>query len=117
MWVQSLDLKDPPEEGNGKLLQYSCPVYPMDRRAWQSTVRGVAKESDTTQRVNNNVYYIHIEINLDYNQLSSICKEVIIFSIIQVGTLSKIIILFVFDVCSETCTSQGALTMSVTDRV
>ena len=51
MWVQSLDLKDPPEEGNGKLLQYSCPVYPMDRSAWQSTVRGVAKESDTTEQL------------------------------------------------------------------
>ena len=30
-------------EGNGNPLQYSCPENPMDERAWQATVRGVAK--------------------------------------------------------------------------
>ena len=30
-------------EGNGNLLQYSCPENPMDRGAWQATVHGVAK--------------------------------------------------------------------------
>ena len=33
-----------PGEGNGNPLQYSY----LDRGAWQATVRGVAKESDTT---------------------------------------------------------------------
>ena len=28
-------------EGNGNLLQYSCLGNPMDREAWQATVRGV----------------------------------------------------------------------------
>ena len=37
-----------PEEGNDNLLQYSCLENPMDRRVWQATVHGVAKESDTT---------------------------------------------------------------------
>ena len=37
-----------PEEGNGNPLQYSCLENPMDRGGWQATVRGVAKESDTT---------------------------------------------------------------------
>ena len=37
-----------PGEGNGKLLQYFCLVNPMVRGAWRATVRGVAKESDTT---------------------------------------------------------------------
>ena len=38
-----------PEEGNGNSLQYSCLGNPMDRRAWQVTVLGVAKELDMTQ--------------------------------------------------------------------
>ena len=29
----------------------------MDRGAWQTTVHGVAKESDTTERLNNNAYH------------------------------------------------------------
>ena len=31
------------EEGNGKLLQYSSLENPMDRRAWQAKIHGVAK--------------------------------------------------------------------------
>ena len=34
-----------PGEGNSNPLQYSCLENPMDRRAWQATVRGVTKES------------------------------------------------------------------------
>jgi len=37
-----------PEEGNGNPLQYFSLENPMDRGAWQATVQGVAKESDTT---------------------------------------------------------------------
>ena len=32
-----------PGRGDGNLLQYSCLGNPMDRRAWQNTVRGVTK--------------------------------------------------------------------------
>ena len=32
-----------PGEGNGNPLQYSCLGNPIDRGAWQATVRGVAK--------------------------------------------------------------------------
>ena len=32
-----------PANGNGSPLQYSYPENPMDRAAWQATVRGVAK--------------------------------------------------------------------------
>ena len=32
-----------PREGNGNLLQYSCPENPMDRDTWRATVHGVAK--------------------------------------------------------------------------
>ena len=31
------------EEGNGNPLQYSCLENPMDGRAWEATVYGVAK--------------------------------------------------------------------------
>ena len=37
-----------PGEGNGNPLQYACLGNPMDRGAWQATVHGEAKESDTT---------------------------------------------------------------------
>ena len=37
-----------PGGGNGNPLQYSCPGNPMDRGDWRVTVRGVAKESETT---------------------------------------------------------------------
>ena len=43
-----------PGEGNGSHLQYSCPENPMDRGAWWATVHGVAKELNTTERLNNN---------------------------------------------------------------
>ena len=33
-------------EGNGSPLQYSCLKNSMDRRTWQATVHGVAKELD-----------------------------------------------------------------------
>ena len=37
-----------PGEGNGKPLQYSCLGNSMDTGAWQATVHGGHKESDTT---------------------------------------------------------------------
>ena len=43
-----------PEEGNGNPHQYFCLGNPTDREAWQATVHKVAKESDTTQQLNNN---------------------------------------------------------------
>ena len=40
-------------EGNGNPPQYSCLGNPMDRGSWQVTVFGVAKQSETTERLNN----------------------------------------------------------------
>ena len=37
-----------PGEGKGNPLQYSCLGNPMDRGAWQASVPGVAKGSDTS---------------------------------------------------------------------
>ena len=42
-----------PGKGNGNPLQYSCLRNPTDRGAWHAIVRGVTKESDMTQRLNN----------------------------------------------------------------
>ena len=41
-------------EGNGNPFQYSCLKNSMNRRAWQATVHGVTRESDTTCQLNNN---------------------------------------------------------------
>ena len=41
------------KEGNGNPLRYSCLRNPTDRGAWQATVHGVTRESDTTSHRNN----------------------------------------------------------------
>ena len=41
-------------EGNGNPLQYSCLGNPMNRGACRATVQGAAKESVTSQQLNNN---------------------------------------------------------------
>ena len=41
-----------PGVGNGNPLCYSCLKNYMDRRGWWSTVHGVSKESDITERLN-----------------------------------------------------------------
>ena len=41
--VQSLGQEDPPGDGNGNPLQYSCLENPMDRGTWWATVHEVAK--------------------------------------------------------------------------
>ena len=43
-----------PGEGNSNPLQYFCLRSLMDR-AWQPIVHGVTKESDTTEKLNNNI--------------------------------------------------------------
>ena len=45
-----------PGECNGNPLQYSCLENPMDGGVWWSTVHGVAKETDTTERLH---FHIH----------------------------------------------------------
>ena len=52
-WVQSLGWEDPLEK---EMATHSslCLGNPMDRRAWRATARGVEKESDMTEQLNNN---------------------------------------------------------------
>ena len=40
-----------PGGGNGHPLQYSCLKNSTDREAWRTTVHGVTKELDTTERL------------------------------------------------------------------
>ena len=53
-----------PGEGNGNPLQDSCLGNPVDRGAWQATVCGVAKESDTTEQLNNTKDWLRISCHL-----------------------------------------------------
>ena len=59
-----------PGEGNGNPLQYSCLENPMDRGAWQATVHGVAKESDTTGHT-----YTHIHILVRRKEMNKLGSE------------------------------------------
>ena len=47
--VRDLGLEDPPGEGIGNPLQYSCLEDSMNRGDWQAT--GGHKESDTTKQL------------------------------------------------------------------
>ena len=42
--------------GNGNSLQFSCLRNPVDRGAWWATFHGLAKESDMTEQLKNNVF-------------------------------------------------------------
>ena len=41
--IQFLGWEDPPGQGNGYPLQYSCLENAMDRGAWRAIVQGVTK--------------------------------------------------------------------------
>ena len=49
-----------PGVGNGNLFQCSCVENSMDRGAWQAAVHGVAKESDTTERLRTVFHCIYV---------------------------------------------------------
>ena len=51
----NLQVRKIPGEGDDNPLHYSCLQNRTDRGAWQVTVHGVAKESDTTERLNHHV--------------------------------------------------------------
>ena len=50
-WVRSLGREDPPGEGNGNPLQYSCLENPMERRSLVCYSPWGRKESDTTEQL------------------------------------------------------------------
>ena len=55
-----------PGGGHGNPLQYSCLENPMDRGAWQATVRGATKESnirEVTQHTRNETSKCFVLVN------------------------------------------------------
>ena len=48
-----------PEGGHGNLLQYFAWRIPMDRGAWQATVRGVAKSQTRLSDIEHTHTYTH----------------------------------------------------------
>ena len=62
MQVPSLDQEDPLEKEMAHPLQYSCLGNPMDRGVWQATVHGATKESNTSERVNNDNNWFHLPV-------------------------------------------------------
>ena len=61
--VRSLDQEDPLENEMVNPLQSSCLGNPMDRGDRQAIDHGVAKESDITECLNNNIVYAHLCID------------------------------------------------------
>ena len=49
-----------PGEGNSYSLKYSDLENSTDRRTWQATVHGVAKELDTTKQLNMNAHTLDV---------------------------------------------------------
>ena len=58
--VPSLGRDDPTGEGNGSPLQDSCLENPVDGGAWQATVNGGHKESNTTERLTHTIFILLI---------------------------------------------------------
>ena len=50
-WVHSLDQEDPPGEGHGNPVQYSCLGSVMDRGAWRATAVGLHRVPITTEQL------------------------------------------------------------------
>ena len=62
-------------EGNGNPLQYSCLENPMDRGAWRTTVRGVARVGhDLATKTTNHQKLVIITHVQEFNQ-SCLCNE------------------------------------------
>ena len=47
-------------DGDGSPLQNSCLENSMDREAWQAAVHGDCKESDTTERLTQEILFVNI---------------------------------------------------------
>ena len=55
-----------PEDGSGNPLQYSCLGNSTDRGAWWAAVHGDARESDTTEQLNNKTGISHLLRNCQF---------------------------------------------------
>ena len=64
IWVQSLGWENPLEEGMVTHSSILAWRIPMDRGTWWATVRGVAKESDTNERLTHTHTHTHTHTRL-----------------------------------------------------
>ena len=65
-----------PEEGNGHPLQYSCLGNPMDRGAWQVTVRRVAKSWAQLKRLSTHAGgLLSRQLQQPLCQMASLCSS------------------------------------------
>ena len=71
MWVQSLSWEDPLEKEMATHSSILAWEIPWGEGAWQATVHGVAKESDTTEQLNK--YVLYIVPLLDFAALGLCC--------------------------------------------
>ena len=57
-WVRPLGQKDPLEKEMATHSSILAGRIPMDGGAWRAAVPGVAKESDMTERLSNNNFFV-----------------------------------------------------------
>ena len=65
-WVLSLSWEDPLKEG---MVNHSCIlawIIPMDREAWQATVPGVKKSSDTTEQLSIVQHRVNLQCSVSF---------------------------------------------------
>ena len=84
-------LRRSPGERNGNPLQQSCLENPMDRGTWRGTCHGVTKESDMTERLNNNhksnLYVIFAFILASLTTTTSSLKNIILLQILLLSLM------------------------------
>ena len=99
-----------PGEGNGYPVWYSCLQNPMDRGACRATVLGVAKESDTTWWLNNNIPSKEGERSRDpSSRLDIVYTELFplifqgscLFFVVVERIISTFFFLVIWDLCVE----------------
>ena len=67
-WVRSLGWDDPLEEEMKTHSSNLAWRIPMDRGAWQVTVHGATKESDTTERLTTNKIHKSVTVWVNVHQ-------------------------------------------------
>jgi len=81
-----------PGEGNGYSFQYSCLENSMDRGAWQSTVYGGLKESDTGHHwATNNITFFLFQLHWKLASSTQACFCYFLAEVIPKSTLQLLI--------------------------
>ena len=65
-WIQSLGWEDPLEEGMATHTSILAWRISMDREAWQATVPGVKKSSDTTEQLSIVQHRVNLQCSVSF---------------------------------------------------